>query len=154
MIRPSNETRRVEAVRAAAWLSKQLEVTLAEHGLSLPQYRLLTVLETGGEAAASALADWLAVRPPSVTALVDGLVHRGLVERHHADDDRRRVLHLLTPAGLEAVNEADTALAGKLDDLGSHLDPTDQSAAHHGLRLWQQAMQAAWDVSPVGGNSR
>jgi DNA-binding MarR family transcriptional regulator len=27
------------------------------------------------------LAEWLAVKPPSITALVDGLVKRGVVER-------------------------------------------------------------------------
>ena len=63
--------------------------------MSLPQFRLLAFLSEG-EWAASAVADWLAVSRPSVTALVDGLVERGWVERRESPDDRRRVLHHIT----------------------------------------------------------
>src|SRR6202035_5052130 len=63
----------------AAWLSKRVEVALAQVELTLPQYRVLGILAEGA-AAASGLADRLAVRRPSITALIDGLVARGLVD--------------------------------------------------------------------------
>ena len=50
---------------------------LAEVGLSLPQYRLLAFL-SGGPERATALAGWLDVSPPSLTALVDGRYALGL----------------------------------------------------------------------------
>ena len=47
--------------RVAAWLSKRVEVALAQVELTLPQYRVLGILAEGS-AAASGLADRLAVR--------------------------------------------------------------------------------------------
>ena len=66
------------------------KVALAQVELTLPQYRVLGILAEGS-AAASGLADRLAVRRPSITALIDGLVARGLVDRRQEDADRRRV---------------------------------------------------------------
>ena len=86
--------------RVAAWLSKRVEVALAQVELTLPQYRVLGILAEGS-AAASGLADRLAVRRPSITALIDGLVTRGLVDRRQEDSDRRRVELRLTPEGAQ-----------------------------------------------------
>ena len=49
--------------RVAAWLAKRVEVALAQVELTLPQYRVLGILAEG-KAAASGLADRLAVRRP------------------------------------------------------------------------------------------
>src|ERR1700685_331637 len=64
--------------RVAAWLAKRVEVALAQVELTLPQYRVLGILAEG-KAAASGLAERLAVRRPSITALIDGLGARGRV---------------------------------------------------------------------------
>jgi long-chain acyl-CoA synthetase len=119
------------APRAAARLAKHLETALGTVELSLPQYRLLAYLD-GGEAAASVLAGDLAVTRPSITALVDGLVARSLIERRADDADRRRVTHLLTDAGRallqqadEAINERLAAIAGPmtaLEEWGTAMD--------------------------------
>ncbi len=85
-------------------LARQVELALVEVDLSLPQYRILILLDEG-KVAASALADRLAVSRPSVTAVVDGLVTRGLVERHHDPADRRRVGHDLTAEGRRLLEE-------------------------------------------------
>ncbi len=82
--------------RAAAWLSKQVELALGDVELSLPQYRVLGVLAEGASMP-SALAERLTVRRPTVTAVVDGLESRGLVQRTPGDLDRRSVTHTLTP---------------------------------------------------------
>jgi ATP-binding cassette subfamily B protein len=89
--------------RTAAWLAKQVEIGLGTVELSLPQYRVLGLLDEHS-AVSSDLAARLAVRPPTVTAMVDGLVARGLVERHPVAGDRRRVAHGvgdLVQAGLD-----------------------------------------------------
>src|SRR3954466_9670575 len=86
------------AGRAVAWLARQFEVELAEAGLSLPQYRLLSYLSTGS-AGTSPPARALSTSRPSVTSLVDGLVAKGLVDRHAHVDDRRRVTLVLTAEG-------------------------------------------------------
>ena len=71
----------VAAARAAAKLARQVNIPLSEINLSLPQYRVLAFLDEGG-AAPSDLAGRLSVSRPSITALMDGLLNRNLVERH------------------------------------------------------------------------
>ena len=90
------------AARAVARLAKQVEVALGPLDLSLPQYRVLALLGDGSTAS-SVLARKLAVSPPTVTAVVDGLVARGLVERQADPEDRRRLTLLLTRDGKRAA---------------------------------------------------
>jgi long-chain acyl-CoA synthetase len=91
---------------------------LAEVDLSLPQYRILIHLDEG-KVAASTLADKLAVSRPSITAVVDGLVTRGLVERQHEPGDRRRVGHDLTADGRRVLERADESVDRRLSEIAS-----------------------------------
>ena len=127
------------AARAAARFSKALEVALAAVGLSLPQYRLLAFL-AGGPERATALAGWLDVSPPSLTALVDGAVARKLVERVAAEDDRRCVRHVITPDGHEALARADAAVSEKLVAVTARLSPAQARKVVEGLELLGRAL--------------
>ncbi|MGH9018590.1 MAG: MarR family winged helix-turn-helix transcriptional regulator [Acidimicrobiales bacterium] len=128
--------------RTAAWLAKQVELALVAADLSLPQYRILGLL-TEGSAVSSALAERLAVRPPSITAVVDGLVTRGLVERRPTADDRRRVAHVLTAKGEKLLATANEAVDSRLAGIAASLaTPELTERALEGLTLWRQAMAA------------
>ena len=135
----------VAAARAAARFSKSMEVALSSVNLSLPQYRLLAFL-SGGPERATALAGWLDVSPPSLTALVDGAVARKLVERVASEEDRRCVRHVLTPIGAEALERADEAVAQRLQTFTQHLTPAQARKAIEGLELLGQAMNLARDA--------
>lgn len=127
--------------RVLVRLAKQLEVCLASHDLSLSQYRMLFLLDEGS-AAASSLADRLAVSRPSVTAVVDGLVSRGLVERKPELGDRRRVSHALTEEGRRVLEAADTAASDRLWEIAGHVDVDEGAAAFAGLEAWRHALDA------------
>ena len=123
-------------------MARQVEAALAEVCLSLPQYRLLGYL-ADGSVAASALATNLAVSPPSVTGLVDGVIARGLVERRADAGDRRRVTHVLTAEGERVLVEADAAVHARLADIAGYLDdPARAGRALTDLELWQEALDA------------
>jgi len=131
-----------DLARTAAWLSKQVEIALTTVELSPPQYRVLSFLDEGS-AESSALARRLAVRPPSVTAVMDGLVSKGLVERHHSPDDRRRMRHLLTDEGRSVLDHADAAVGDRLRLIVGSLDDDERAGrAISGLITWRQAMLA------------
>jgi long-chain acyl-CoA synthetase len=135
--------------RTAAWLAKQVELALVSADLSLPQYRILGLL-TEGSAVSSALAERLAVRPPSITAVVDGLVSRGLVERRHAEDDRRRVAHVLTAKGEKLLTTANEAVDSRLAGIAGSLESAELTArALEGLALWRDAMAAFHNTTPA-----
>jgi long-chain acyl-CoA synthetase len=127
--------------RVTAWLAKRVEVALAEVDLTLPQYRVLGIL-VEGSAAASGLAGRLAVRPSSVTAIIDGLVARGLVDRKHEEDDRRRIALLLTEEGARTVAAADRSVDEYLASIAASLPPEDEIMVLRSLELWGQALAA------------
>jgi len=125
-----------------------VELALVTADLSLPQYRILGLL-TEGSAVSSALAERLAVRPPSITAVVDGLVSRGLVERRHAEDDRRRVAHVLTSKGEKLLETANVAVNSRLAGIAGSLETAELTArALEGLELWRHAMAAYHNTTP------
>jgi long-chain acyl-CoA synthetase len=126
--------------RTAARLAKQVELGLATVDLSLSQYRILGLL-TEGSAMSSSLAERLAVRPPSVTAVIDGLVARGLVDRTHNENDRRRISLGITAEGQAVLESADRAVNGRLEQIAAGLPSARSSArALDNLALWHEAL--------------
>ncbi|MGD9796783.1 MAG: MarR family winged helix-turn-helix transcriptional regulator [Acidimicrobiia bacterium] len=130
------------AGRTLARLAKQVEWALTPFELTLPQYRLLALLSDGA-AMSSSLAERLAVKPPTVTSVVDGLVTRGLVERQPDPTDRRRLPLALTDEGTALVHSASTAVGTRLFELLDSTDePATRDAASRGLYAWQESLDA------------
>ncbi len=105
---------RSAAVRVLARLHRLLESV--DSGLTLPQYRVLAALAQGGVRSAR-LAERLAVRRPTLTAIADGLVAAGYAERESEAGDRRVVRLIATDAGRAVLAQADAAYLAKLDPL-------------------------------------
>lgn len=124
---------------AVIGLGRAIEISVNETGLTSSQFRALSLVEAGVTSGA-VLARFLAVRPPTVTTVMNGLVDDGLVARARAEDDRRRVDFELTPAGRAALDTADEAASAALDGLLANLDPADREAARAGLGLWREAL--------------
>lgn len=104
---------------------------------------MLGQLSKGAEGS-SALARKLAVQPPTLTNVVEGLVQRGLVERRHGDLDRRTVSYTVTDDGRSRLAHADAHVRSKLDEVASGLDDDDLVAvAYRGLELWEQALDVS-----------
>lgn len=123
--------------RVIARLARQVELAAATVDLTLSQYRALTHLAEGKEAA-SALADKLAVSRPSVTGVIDGLVARGLVERHHDAGDRRRIGLDVTPEGSRVLAAADAEIERRLNEVASH----GPQPGFDSLTPWREALDA------------
>lgn len=130
----------IVAARAAARLARQVELALAAVELSVPQYRVLDLLSEGSPAA-SVLAGKLSVSRPSVTAVVDGLIARGLATRNDDPDDRRKVRHVLTAKGRRMLRQADAAVAARLGDIASTSDAGGDDCMA-GLLGWAAALDA------------
>jgi long-chain acyl-CoA synthetase len=128
------------SARALARLARQLEKALEPLELTLPQFRVLSLL-ADGSSASSALASRLAVSPPSMTAVIDGLSARGLVDRLSDPDDRRRLTLLLTPAGKKTLRAAEAAVGARLVEVGRFLeDPARATEALATLAEWNHAL--------------
>ena len=67
--------------------------------LSVPHFRVLAFINSNEGASLSDVAEYVGLRLPSMSTLVDGLVTRGLVSREPSTQDRRRVVLCLTLHG-------------------------------------------------------
>lgn len=108
--------------RVISWMSKVLENALSDCGLSLSQYRVLLILSSEG-AASTFLAKRLLVKPSSVTAVIDGLVQKGLVNRTSDYTDRRLVNLEISNRGLLVLADAQKAIEERFKPLILELDP-------------------------------
>ena len=131
-----------------ARLARHEEVALSQIDLSPAQYRVLSFL-AGGPSNAAALARKLTVSPPSLTTVVDGLVARGLVERRHELDDRRRVGHRLTEEGTRVLEQADRVVEERLGEVLAQVSPRSADRALRGLEAWQVPLDR-WRAARTG----
>src|SRR3954465_7991040 len=106
-------------VRTLTRLARMLERSAGD--LSLPQFRVLALVDEGGERA-SQLAERLAVGKPTVTAVVDGLVERGYLKRTADSGDRRVTRITSTSAGRRALYDAEAAMGARLQEVLAHTD--------------------------------
>jgi DNA-binding MarR family transcriptional regulator len=104
------EQRRAVSAASEAWrlmfeyfvsLDPYLEDIAGEFGLSDSQGHALVLLEPGGGLPMHELAERLHCHASNVTAIVDALEARGLVERRPGERDRRVKIVALTGAGAE-----------------------------------------------------
>jgi DNA-binding MarR family transcriptional regulator len=106
---PSDDATAVtSAVLAASRLMVAVSLrSLAAAGerVTLPQFRLLLLLDGHGETNLVTLADRLLVNPSTALRMVDRLVNRGLINRRVNPDSRREVLLQLTGPGQQIVDD-------------------------------------------------
>ena len=101
-----------EEVVAALLTASRLLVAVAakslaavEETLTLPQYRLLVVLDSRGPSSLAGLADALEVNPSTALRMVERLTAAGMVEKAANPARRREVQLRLTGAGWQTVRE-------------------------------------------------
>jgi DNA-binding MarR family transcriptional regulator len=131
-----------------ARLARVAERALLRVELTLPQYRMLSVLTAATPATASRVAWLLSVKPATVTAVMDGLVAGGYVRREPDPHDRRKVTHVVTSAGQHLLATANEEIRHRLAGLASFLDEEQAEQAMAALALWHRALtssrQAEW----------
>jgi DNA-binding MarR family transcriptional regulator len=102
------------AVRALARASSVLERSSTE--LSLAHYRVLSAVASGQERA-SQVAARLAVGKPAVSAAVESLTKRGLLDRFEVDGDQRAFTLRLSAAGEELLGRVESEMRERIRDL-------------------------------------
>lgn len=121
-VRVTGSEAAVETARALIRGTRMLE--RVETGLSMPQYRLLSLLAAADERS-TALAQRLAVSKPAISNAVDTLTEAGHVRRLADPDDRRVVWLQITPTGADALAVADGHYADRLAGVLRRMDQPD-----------------------------
>jgi DNA-binding MarR family transcriptional regulator len=128
------------AGRAITRLNRQVEVAIAPTGMKLSQYRLLCLI-ADGMSGSSDVAARLAVRPTSVTEIVEGMVARGWVLRGSDPSDRRRSPLTLSRSGARVLEKAQLAVTERLRAIAKHLDvPAGVTDPLLVLEAWHEAL--------------
>jgi DNA-binding MarR family transcriptional regulator len=104
-------------------------------GLSVPQYRVLVLLEAHPYASLSAVADNLGLGLPATSRLVTGLVSKGLVSRCVCADNRRQVSLELTETGRVAMNANRADTLDRLTREIAHLSDEQRATVIESMRL-------------------
>ena len=107
-------------IRLLAKLARVAEQACQATGISLPQYRLLSEIAVG-PSRAGVLAARVGVSRPTLTSLVDGLEHAGLLERVPVPGDRRGIELRATEEGIASVARAEAALAERIAGLAGRI---------------------------------
>ena len=79
-----------------------------EETLTLPQLRMVVLLESRGPMKLTALADLLEVNPSTAKRMIDRLITSGMVDREQNPATKREVVVVATEEGHRVVNEVMT----------------------------------------------
>lgn len=119
---------RPKSPATAAWMR-----TITELDLTLPQVKLMGYLEDGEEIALKDLAADMQLSLPAVSRAVDGLVQRGLVDRHESAADRRSRIVRLSPTGREVLDLVIAARVSAFEQLIQQLTDEEREALLNAL---------------------
>jgi len=119
-------------------LAKVVELALADLGLTENQYRTLTLVDEGAPALRE-FAVRLAMKPPNVTTLIDGLVHRDLIRRERDTEDGRRIVLHLTISGRTLLTRANAKTGAALARVAS-FDEEHQHTLLSSIDDWRPAL--------------
>jgi DNA-binding MarR family transcriptional regulator len=130
--------------------------SLADAGeeVTLTQYRSLVVLASRGPQGVAALADAVAVTPPTASRLVDRLIKKGLVRRRTDRNDRRQVSIALTETGRALIDAVSKRRRKEIAELLSTISPQTQRSVVDALaqlaavagEVPEQDWSTGWDL--------
>ena len=125
--------------RLAGYLTGELLPVYERHGLGEGEFDVLATLRRAGapyERGPGELAEHTMVTSGAMTKRLDRLVEARLVERRTADQDGRRRIVALTPAGLALIDAAFTEHMANERRLVSELSAQDREALEAILQRW------------------
>jgi DNA-binding MarR family transcriptional regulator len=116
--------------------TRDLYRLLAEVDLSMTQLKLLHILvECERQVSVKELAEDLSMSLPNASRTIDGLLHRGLVERREDEHDRRVKRVAPTPAARELIDRVDTARLQGLEVWAAELSPVQRQTLLDALSI-------------------
>lgn len=104
---------------------------------TLPRLAVLGYVREAGEPTMKSVAAFLHIMPPSATALIDGLVEAGLLERRADPGDRRSIRLRLTAKGKTFINTRFREVDRQMARMFGKLTPQEQDQL---IRLFEKLL--------------
>jgi len=113
--------------------------------MTMPQFRVLVVLDGVGPSRMGDLAERIGVHPSTLSRTVDKLVGAGWLERASGAESRREVHVALTKRGHKLVDEITAQRRSGIVGVLEGLAPEDRAAVQRGMEIFAAA---AGEASP------
>jgi DNA-binding MarR family transcriptional regulator len=110
-----------------------------EDTLTLPQYRMLVVLDTQGPSSLVRLAEHLEVNPSTALRMVERLTAAGMVAKVAHPANRREVRLHLTPTGWQVVRQVTEARRAEISRIVDAMPPERRADLVAALRAFGDA---------------
>lgn len=124
-------------------------IAAVDEGITLPQFRLLVVLDSRGPLKLTALAEQLAVNPSTATRMVDRLVAADLLRRAANPASRRELVVSLTESGAAVVRKVTQRRRAEITRIVARMPP----AQRHGLVRALSAFAEAGDEPSISSDA-
>ena len=111
----------LQMIRTYDHLQSKVATLLQDHGLTVPQFEVLSTLAAAECTNQQELADRLQVTKGNLVGLIDRLTERGWVERVHVPGDRRVNRVTITQAGKTLIEQALPEQASIVESMLSQL---------------------------------
>jgi MarR family transcriptional regulator, negative regulator of the multidrug operon emrRAB len=137
---PNLPATEVLIIRAVALLAREIsalyEDALQPHGLNETDFRTLMILfsQPNHTAHPSELCAHVGQSPANMTRVTDGLFERGLISRVASDEDRRRTILCITPAGEVLVHQLLPGTHARLREIFGDMPPGERQGLLAQLR--------------------
>lgn len=121
-----------------------------EAGMTAVQFRVMQIIAETGQATPTAISNRMGVTQATMTALIDKLVDKGLVERRRSETDRRQTNVVITAKGHDTIDEAPDPLQQRYVKKFEALEDWEQAMIVAALERVAGLLDAAEiDASPV-----
>nr|WP_301539033.1 MarR family transcriptional regulator [Nocardioides sp. zg-1230] len=126
--------------------------TLTEVGqeITVPQLRVLVLLNSRGPMRLSTIAEHLDVNPSNASRTCDQLASAGRVTRQEDENDRRSVVLALSDDGARLVNGLMARRQQLVDGVVARMKPSDRRALATGLEAFTAAVASAPPDETIG----
>lgn len=116
-----------------------------ELGLTMPQFKALIAVMSAGDGGISVteLGNELSIGQPSASLIIDQLARPGYVKRVQDTADRRRVLVLATPLGLEIAGDLRHGRKSSFRNWLSEVSDDEAIALERGLRALAEVVEGS-----------
>ncbi|MFV3127095.1 homoprotocatechuate degradation operon regulator HpaR [Niveispirillum sp. KHB5.9] len=112
VMRPYTQSLPLALLRARESVMSRLRPVLRDHDVTEQQWRTLRTLAEVGEVEVTMLAGLICLLPSSLSRILRDLAGRGLIQRRTSEEDMRRGLVSILPAGLDLIRRVSPKAAG------------------------------------------
>jgi DNA-binding MarR family transcriptional regulator len=131
----------LDTVPPVIWFIRR-EMRVFRKGLSLPQFRTLSLVHRQPSASLSAVAEHLGSSLPTASRMVQGLVQQGLLKRDGCPGDRRQLSLALTERGELVLQTAWAGTQGRLAEQFEKLSPADRQVVTEAMAVLNEIFGA------------